>query len=108
MRLLLCSTGLAGHFNPLVPFIDAARDRGDEVFVVVPPSLAAEVQTLGVAHYLSDPPDPDEVERALATRGAAAARAGARDSWTASSSADSRPRRCSRPSSRRATPLNRT
>src|ERR1700689_5047502 len=58
MRLLLCSTGLAGHFNPLVPFIDAARDRGDEVFVVVPPSLAAEVQALGVAHYLSDPPDP--------------------------------------------------
>ncbi len=58
MRLLLCSTGLAGHFNPLVPFIDAARDRGDEVFVVVPPSLADEVQTLGVAHYLSDPPDP--------------------------------------------------
>jgi UDP:flavonoid glycosyltransferase YjiC (YdhE family) len=58
MRLLLCSTGLAGHFNPLVPFIDAARDRGDEVFVVVPPSLASEVQALGVAHYLSDPPDP--------------------------------------------------
>jgi UDP:flavonoid glycosyltransferase YjiC (YdhE family) len=58
MRLLLCSTGLAGHFNPLVPFIDAARDRGDEVLVVVPPSLATEVQALGVTHYLSDPPDP--------------------------------------------------
>jgi UDP:flavonoid glycosyltransferase YjiC (YdhE family) len=58
MRLLLCSTGLAGHFNPLVPFIGAARERGDELFVVVPPSLAAEVQELGVAHYLSDPPDP--------------------------------------------------
>ncbi|MGB8196456.1 MAG: glycosyltransferase [Acidimicrobiales bacterium] len=58
MRLLLCSTGLAGHFNPLVPFIDAARARGDEVFVVVPPSLASEVQALGVAHYVSDPPDP--------------------------------------------------
>ena len=58
MRLLLCSTGLAGHFNPLVPFIDAARNRGDEVFVVVPPSLATEVQALGVTHYLSDPPDP--------------------------------------------------
>jgi UDP:flavonoid glycosyltransferase YjiC (YdhE family) len=58
MRLLLCSTGLAGHFNPLVPFIDAAKARGDELFVVVPPSLATEVDQLGVAHYLSDPPDP--------------------------------------------------
>jgi UDP:flavonoid glycosyltransferase YjiC (YdhE family) len=58
MRLLLCSTGLAGHFNPLVPFIVAAQARGDEIFVVVPPSLAKEVDELGVAHYLSDPPDP--------------------------------------------------
>ena len=58
MRLLLCSTGLAGHFNPLVPFIEAARERGDEIFVVVPPSLAKEVDDLGVDHYLSDPPDP--------------------------------------------------
>jgi UDP:flavonoid glycosyltransferase YjiC (YdhE family) len=56
--MLLCSTGLAGHFNPLVPFIQAARERGDELFVVVPPSLAHEVEELGVAHYLSDPPDP--------------------------------------------------
>ncbi|MGD0852729.1 MAG: glycosyltransferase [Acidimicrobiales bacterium] len=58
MRLLICSTGLAGHFNPLLPFIDAARERGDELFVVVPPGLASEVDALGVAHYLSDPPDP--------------------------------------------------
>jgi hypothetical protein len=58
MRLLICSTGLAGHFNPLVPFIHAARERGDELFVVVPPSLANEVDDLGVTHYLSDPPDP--------------------------------------------------
>jgi UDP:flavonoid glycosyltransferase YjiC (YdhE family) len=58
MRLLLCSTGLAGHFNPLVPFIEAARERGDEVFVVVPPSLAEVVEELGVEHYLCDPPAP--------------------------------------------------
>jgi UDP:flavonoid glycosyltransferase YjiC (YdhE family) len=58
MRLLICSTGLAGHFNPLVPFLEAARERGDEVFVVVPPSLAEVVEQLGVEHYLSDPPDP--------------------------------------------------
>jgi UDP:flavonoid glycosyltransferase YjiC (YdhE family) len=58
MRLLVCSTGLAGHFNPLVPFVEAARERGDELFVVVPPSLAHEVDQLGVEHYISDPPDP--------------------------------------------------
>ncbi len=58
MRILLCSTGLAGHFNPLLPFVAAARERGDELFVVVPPGLAQEVAALGVDHYISDPPDP--------------------------------------------------
>lgn len=57
MRLLLCSTGLAGHFNPLVPFVAAARERGDDLFVVVPPGLAGDVAALGVDHYISDPPD---------------------------------------------------
>jgi len=60
MRLLLCSTGLAGHFNPLLPFVAAAQERGDELFIVVPPSLAQEVKSLGVAHYISDPPDPEQ------------------------------------------------
>src|SRR5579863_5066209 len=60
MRLLLCSTGLAGHFNPLLPFVAAAKERGDELFIVVHPSLAQEVKTLGVAHYISDPPDPEK------------------------------------------------
>src|ERR1700722_6156182 len=59
MRVLLCSTGLAGHFNPLLPFVTAARERGDNLFMVAPPSLAQEVNALGVAHYISDPPDPE-------------------------------------------------
>jgi UDP:flavonoid glycosyltransferase YjiC (YdhE family) len=58
VKVLFCSTGLAGHFNPLVPFIEAARARGDEVMVVVPPSLVSAVQELGLAHLESDPPDP--------------------------------------------------
>jgi UDP:flavonoid glycosyltransferase YjiC (YdhE family) len=58
MRLLLCSTGLAGHFLPLVPFIDTARERGDEVVVVAPANLARNVAELGVAHHVCDPPDP--------------------------------------------------
>lgn len=58
MKVLFCSTGLAGHFNPLVPFIDAARARGDEVLAVVPPALLSVVQELGLAYVESDPPDP--------------------------------------------------
>lgn len=58
MKVLICSTGLAGHFNPLVPFIEAARTRGDDVLVVVPESIAAVVKELGLAHVQSEPPDP--------------------------------------------------
>jgi UDP:flavonoid glycosyltransferase YjiC (YdhE family) len=60
VKVLFCSTGLAGHFNPLVPFIDAARARGDEVLVVVPPSLVSVVKELGLSHLESEPPDPTE------------------------------------------------
>jgi UDP:flavonoid glycosyltransferase YjiC (YdhE family) len=60
MKVLFCSTGLAGHFNPLVPLIDAARARGDQVLVVVPPSLVSVVQELGLSHLESEPPDPTQ------------------------------------------------
>jgi UDP:flavonoid glycosyltransferase YjiC (YdhE family) len=60
VKVLFCSTGLAGHFNPLVPFLDAARVRGDEVLVVVPSSLVSVVEELGLSHLESEPPDPTE------------------------------------------------
>jgi UDP:flavonoid glycosyltransferase YjiC (YdhE family) len=60
VKVLFCSTGLAGHFNPLVPFIDAARARGDHVLAVVPPSLVSVVQQLGLSHIESEPPDPTQ------------------------------------------------
>jgi UDP:flavonoid glycosyltransferase YjiC (YdhE family) len=41
MRVLFASTQGAGHFNPLVPFIEACRRRGDEVLIVGPPTLKA-------------------------------------------------------------------
>jgi UDP:flavonoid glycosyltransferase YjiC (YdhE family) len=47
MRVLVASTGGAGHFNPLLPFADALARRGDEVLLVVPPSLAATAQATG-------------------------------------------------------------
>jgi hypothetical protein len=34
-----CSLGGAGHFYPLVPFLEAARRRGDETLVVAPSAI---------------------------------------------------------------------
>jgi hypothetical protein len=39
VRVLFASTQGAGHFNPLVPFLEACLRNGDEVLVVGPPTL---------------------------------------------------------------------
>lgn len=39
MRILFASTQGAGHFNPLVPFLEAFRRAGHDVLVVGPPTL---------------------------------------------------------------------
>jgi UDP:flavonoid glycosyltransferase YjiC (YdhE family) len=44
MRLLFASTAGAGHFNPLVPWIDLALERGHEVLVVGPPELGERAE----------------------------------------------------------------
>lgn len=41
MRVLFASTHGAGHFGPLVPFLDACMRAGHEVLVVAPPTLDA-------------------------------------------------------------------
>lgn len=41
MRVLFASTQGAGHFGPLIPFIDAAARAGHETLVVGPPGLNA-------------------------------------------------------------------
>ena len=41
MRLLFASTQGAGHFGPLIPFIDAALAGGHEALIVGPPTLKA-------------------------------------------------------------------
>ena len=38
MRLLFASTAGAGHFGPLVPWIDGALERGHEVLVAAYPN----------------------------------------------------------------------
>jgi UDP:flavonoid glycosyltransferase YjiC (YdhE family) len=61
MRVLVaCSLGGAGHLNPLVPFADAARRRGDEVLVVGPPELEDMARRAGHAFRAgAAPPEAD-------------------------------------------------
>ena len=62
MRLLgACSLGGAGHFNPLVPLLQAARRRGDEVLVVGPPALREMVERAGFPFWAGDEPREQEV-----------------------------------------------
>jgi UDP-glucoronosyl and UDP-glucosyl transferase len=41
VRVLFASTQGAGHFGPLIPFIEACRSHGHEILVVGPPTLDA-------------------------------------------------------------------
>jgi UDP:flavonoid glycosyltransferase YjiC (YdhE family) len=41
VRVLFASTQGAGHFGPLIPFIEACRRHGHEILVVGPPTLDA-------------------------------------------------------------------
>ena len=58
MRVLFASTQGAGHFGPLVPFLEAAARDGHEALVVGPPTLDAR----GYAFRAGAAP-PDEVLR---------------------------------------------
>jgi UDP:flavonoid glycosyltransferase YjiC (YdhE family) len=62
MRILgACSLGGAGHFNPLVPFLLAARRRGDEVLMVGPPALREMVESAGFPFWAGGEPSEAEV-----------------------------------------------
>jgi hypothetical protein len=41
VRILFASTEGAGHFGPLIPFIDACERNGHELLIVGPPTLKA-------------------------------------------------------------------
>src|SRR3954452_14858857 len=62
MRILAaCSLGGAGHFNPLVAFLHAARSRGDEILTVGPPALRAMVESAGFPFRTGGEPSEQEV-----------------------------------------------
>ncbi len=62
MRVLAaCSLGGAGHLYPLLPFLTAARRRGDETLVVGPPALEAMVGRLGLPFEAGAEPAEEDV-----------------------------------------------
>ena len=62
MRVLAaCSLGGAGHLNPLLAFLAAARRRGDDTLVVGPPALRDMVELAGYRFRAGGEPAEDEV-----------------------------------------------
>ena len=61
MRVLFSSTRGAGHFNPLVPFIEACVRTGHEVLVAGPPPLAETVARAGYRYWPGAVPPEDEL-----------------------------------------------
>jgi UDP:flavonoid glycosyltransferase YjiC (YdhE family) len=59
VRVLFACTRGAGHFNPMVPFIEACRRGGHDVLVAGPPPLAAAVADAGYPFAAGAAP-PDE------------------------------------------------
>jgi UDP-glucoronosyl and UDP-glucosyl transferase len=56
LRVLFATTRGAGHFNPLVPFVDAALREGHEILVAGPQLLAAAVQRAGYSFWPCEVP----------------------------------------------------
>jgi UDP:flavonoid glycosyltransferase YjiC (YdhE family) len=62
MRILAaCSLGGAGHLNPLLPLLAAARRRGDETLVVAPPAMQELVERAGYPFEPGGEPPETEV-----------------------------------------------
>jgi hypothetical protein len=56
LRILFATTRGAGHFNPLVPFIDAALREGHEVLVAGPLVLGETVERAGYSFWPCEAP----------------------------------------------------
>ena len=61
MRILFASTRGTGHFNPLVPLIEAAVRGGHEVMVAGPPPLAETVERAGYPFWGGAEPPEDQL-----------------------------------------------
>ena len=62
MRVLAaCSLGGAGHLNPLLAYLTAARDLGEETLVVGPPAISELVGQTGFAFWPGGEPPEEAV-----------------------------------------------
>jgi hypothetical protein len=59
---MVSSTGGAGHFGPLLPFVDGLARREDQLLLVVPPQLEATVAPIGHPFRLGAEPPREEVD----------------------------------------------
>jgi hypothetical protein len=59
VRVLFASTRGAGHFNPLIPFVEAGLREGHEVLVAGPRPLAETVERAGYPFWPVDAPAED-------------------------------------------------
>ncbi|SNT17643.1 glycosyltransferase [Rhodococcoides kyotonense] len=59
MRILVTACGGEGHLGPLLPFVSAARDRGDDVLLVVPPAQEDTARATGCRYETTGSPDKE-------------------------------------------------
>lgn len=59
MRVLFTTTPGLGHFHPLVPFMRAARARGDDVHVAVSATGEPEIGAFGFPTVVTPDPSPE-------------------------------------------------
>jgi UDP:flavonoid glycosyltransferase YjiC (YdhE family) len=60
MRILFCSTSLAGHYGPLLPIARSFTALGHDVLFLVPPAARSAIEEAGFAVHEAPPPDPVE------------------------------------------------
>ncbi len=61
MRILFASTGGAGHFSPLVPWVEASLQRGHDILVVGPADLATATAQSGYPTRVGGSPTHEQV-----------------------------------------------
>lgn len=61
MRILIAASGGEGHLGPLLPFVDAAAEAGDDVVLVVPPSQEDTARGTGVSYRITAEPSAHEL-----------------------------------------------
>lgn len=62
MRVLISSTKLSGHLNPLLPYADALIAMGHDVAVAAPEAASRRLVQAGIVHLPVGDPDEEDAE----------------------------------------------